>query len=401
MTRAEQHTLEVDIQKLELAVKKIEVDIQDAMKNINRMKFQTLTPALELKMQQLRSKIREYMRDKQKAVSHLTVLKQVKKSNLEKMGATKKDDEVCAICTQSLFECPENESTQNQKYYDRMKQTCCDKYKCKNYFTNPAAHLRQSNVDITIEDENLPNLPKCNQNLSEPNQCWVTCLANNSKCTAKFHKLCIARYLIIDAPFSRREMNWNSRKKCPTCRKKISQQVKQSLVEFLKNTRYPNSNSLQNRINQNQLTNERRRGNRLWNLGLLGLTGLLAASAGSKLNSDFSHLNVPANRVPCANEGDYLENRAEYCTNYLNQGYTGINSHYNLGIGTWHSINVPTEPGFSHRYFIPSGRVVTDDNGHPISYQVDLTSSNMNPTSCVTGYNGVTTCYGPDGGYNP
>ena len=112
------------------------------------------------------------MKEKQDAVSHLTKLRQVLKSNLEKIGATKKDVEECAICTQSLFECPENEgsNSQNQKYYDRMKHACCDKFKCKHYFTNPAAHLRQPNTGITInanEEDPLPNLPKCNSNLSE------------------------------------------------------------------------------------------------------------------------------------------------------------------------------------------------------------------------------------------
>lgn len=387
MTRSDQHALETDIQNLELAIQKIEADIKDAMKK------------------QDRNKIKIYMKEKQDAVSHLTKLRQVLKSNLEKIGATKKDVEVCAICTQSLFECPENEgsNSQNQKYYDRMKHACCGNYKCKNYFTNPAAHLRQPNTGITInanEEDPLPNLPKCNSNLSELQQCWVTCLANNPKCTAKFHKLCMTRYLIIDAP----SYNPNSRNACPNCRKKIPQTVKKSLINFLENTGYPNSNRLSNRKRRIQLpqSNERRGGNRLWNLGV-GLTGVLAAaSAATHLNREFSHLNVPANRVPCAMEGGYLENRAEYCSNYLNKGYTGINSHYNLGIGTWHSINVPTELGFSHRYFIPSGRVVTDDNGNPISYHVDLTSDNMNPTRCVTRYNGETTCYDPDGGvYNP
>ena len=105
------------------------------------------------------------------------------------------------------------------------------------------------------------------------------------------------------------------------------------------------------------------------------------------MNTDMMYMNVPANRVPCAIEGGYLENRAEYCSNYLNKGYRGLKRHYALGIpgGRWHSINVPTEPGFSHRYFKPSGRVVKDKNGNPIKISVQTVNgpSNINVSGRV------------------
>ena len=379
MTRSDQDALETDIKNLEIALQNIEADIKDAMKR------------------QDRDDIKKIMKTKQEAVSYLTKLRQLLKSNLEKMGAVKLDSEICAICTQSLFECPDNEAANqtNQDYYDKMKRDCCYLYKCTNYFTVPSAQLRQPNAGVLFEDEQ-PNLPQCNRNLSEPNQCWVSCLSKNSKCKAKFHKLCMARYLIIDAP----SYNPNSRNTCPNCRKTISQKVKNSLIKFLKNTDYPNSELLKNK--KTQLTLPRNRSstrNRLWSLGL-GLTAAAAVASGlNSLNHDLHYLDVPANSVPCSMGGDYLENRTEYCDNYLNMGYSGLNSHYNLGIGTWYSIRVPTR--IYDPYFIPSGRLVTDNYGNPISYKVDITSDNMNPTKCVKRF-GEITCYEPDGGvYNP